>query len=643
MGIKRKMAREFDYEVYFKEKEDAMLLAESMVKSCKESEGVVEESIKDFGVICVEDDVAGKEGVGEIERVDPLDMMLRDRVSVALCKGVRCNNAECVSFPDKVSFIMKMDTPPHDRLHILHSHCTHDDGDFAEVLMKIKQMYLFSSVVSLKEFMILIVSRSKIIPVLEKLLVVDMLDDVLDLEVDMGDTDEEREDIRKSFGKQPYQYLNKLMKTSDFCGLSAPIRIHYIFKLLNVRNVYQEGLKHLGSFVRDNSVSNDYRYKIILSLEKNVSNEKLRDRTILKMCRIFFHYSRNMTRYRLFASQYIFRLEHSELEKTRTKDVLMSFMTDTELCHELRADTADILLQFGDDDTKGVAREFLEMLGGGRDITLYDNKENVHNTHVEESAQKNLERLMSMPIGEDYIHTFEGVVKTITEYLCGKYGEGVVKLMKGQYFDRMSNTSDDEDNLVEFLCEKDKLKDVSEGVSESVERVLKALYRINIDRIIHSKLSVSLKGVLVKVWNYAVKHPTYSEDIKSRLVEELDDMSNTCFSGYIERLVNTLSGYDDFGITISFEDQLISVFKARLNSYIQSLDDDEVKSKILEQVTLKTWHHSDRKDFLDVMRVFIPKMRVELYDEFKDYMSDTDFDLTIRKAIHVYETGVKLL
>jgi hypothetical protein len=52
---------------------------------------------------------------------------------------------------------------------------------------------------------------------------------------------------------------------------------------------------------------------------------------------------------------------------------------------------------------------------------------------------------------------------------------------------------------------------------------------------------------------------------------------------------------------------------------------------------LETTKFNDRRHFLMFFRQYMLRIREELYEEFKEYVSDTDFDLTIRKAISSYE------
>jgi hypothetical protein len=89
-----------------------------------------------------------------------------------------------------------------------------------------------------------------------------------------------------------------------------------------------------------------------------------------------------------------------------------------------------------------------------------------------------------------------------------------------------------------------------------------------LDRTLY--LNNTLSRILLKVWSYIHQSEFENEMIK-RLLEELEDMSGTCSSGFLCRLLNTISGFGELTIFISFEDQLISNFVGRLNSYARKI------------------------------------------------------------------------
>jgi hypothetical protein len=150
--------------------------------------------------------------------------------------------------------------------------------------------------------------------------------------------------------------------------------------------------------------------------------------------------------------------------------------------------------------------------------------------------------------------------------------------------------------------------------------------------------------------------------MKNRLLEELQDMSGTCSTGFANRLVNVISGFGDFNLTISWRDQLISNFVGRLNARARDITNyknyelyiennkklkkkdklkllEDFQQQVLDEMTIENILYSSRLNFLLFFRKNMPVIRNELYQEFKTHISDTDFDLYFRSAISTYETG----
>jgi len=221
-----------------------------------------------------------------------------------------------------------------------------------------------------------------------------------------------------------------------------------------------------------------------------------------------------------------------------------------------------------------------------------------------------------------------------------------------------------------------------------------SLNRIKIDRVLYSKYSQTLLNILLKVCTFIFTNEEKDELLK-RLKEELYDMAGTCSTGFASRLINILSGYDDFNIKISFSDQIVSNFQGRLNCLMQKITDKnsmyyndkklEVvwlymkthnlvekklsKEELLENKSreeiineyleidkdrkielavedfadcilvemLNVNNYSNRPNFIKFFRDNVPYIRNELYNEFCAYISDSEFDLAIRKAINYYE------
>ena len=69
---------------------------------------------------------------------------------------------------------------------------------------------------------------------------------------------------------------------------------------------------------------------------------------------------------------------------------------------------------------------------------------------------------------------------------------------------------------------------------------------------------------------------------------------------------------------------------------------EDFEEQVLNEMMLETNKFNDRRHFLIFFRVYMLRIREELYEEFKEYITDTEFDLCIRKAISSYE-GVNFL
>jgi len=184
------------------------------------------------------------------------------------------------------------------------------------------------------------------------------------------------------------------------------------------------------------------------------------------------------------------------------------------------------------------------------------------------------------------------------------------------------------------------------------------------------------------------------EDIKTelykRMLQELESMSGTCSSGFASRLVNIISGFGNFNIRISFQDQIISNFTGRLNAKARAITspdsifrldraedvvelwllNNETHSRIekklkirdivveflsenrekkieecvqcfaesvFNEMMIKSSKSYERRSFGLFFRTHMPAIRQELAEEFKEFVSETDFDLFFRKAIMMYE------
>ena len=414
----------------------------------------------------------------------------------------------------------------------------------------------------------------------------------------------------------------------------------------------------------------------------------------------FLFNPKNMTYYKILAGQYL--LQHP-MEGVDYKDVenqLHSFATDTELDYDRRADAADVLLNLASPEMKLKGRAIIMELGreGNSGHTVFDNAQNVHTGEVEESVAEVLEFFSSFvpilivnksPINFDYVNAqimdiFKKEKESIrvsennAQYVCA-YCES----------DKKEVVTVEDKHFCSTACVK---------ANEILDKIQIALNRIHMDRVLYSKYNNTLENILLKVWSYLTEHE-HEEEMKKRLVQELEEMSGTCSSGFASRLINVISGFGEFSIRISWEDQVVANFAGRLNAAARKITDadsiflkdhlydvvelwlnkpenestlkelravykeknelitafleskessliqsvicvNDFADEVISEMTVKSSDWASRQHFGLFLRANVAAIREEMYQEFTEHLDDTSFDLYMRKALMNYEGDV---
>ena len=375
--------------------------------------------------------------------------------------------------------------------------------------------------------------------------------------------------------------------------IPTPYKIEMVKTLMKHDSFQEEAMKYFESIIQDMTLSSEYRYRTVLSGVKPYF--------VLKASQVFLRNIGNATRFRILAGQNILVKDWNQ----EAEDILFSIAEDEKQEYNARADATDVILQAGSESGKVRARAIIMKLGKTKGNSIYSNAQNVHTTEIEKSVEKALEFLQTFeimkakgkPIDVEYIH---GKIRAFVE----KYNK-VPEIIPIQYDD---------------------------------ERITVALNRIQMDRALYSKFSCTLEKILLKIWTYIDTHKSKIE-MRKRLIQELSDMCDTCSSGFASRLVNTISGFGDFEMRISWRDQIIANVSGRLNARARNMDNLHIRDRVLEQMTLENSDYHARRHFLRFLRSSMSELREELYGEFKEHISDTDFDLYFRNAIQFYESG----
>jgi len=514
--------------------------------------------------------------------------------------------------------------------------------------------------------------------------------------------------------KNGYKCLNTVCST--FRELPSPFKVELLLMLVECEDYEKQCFNYFCAFVNDQKIDCDYRYKVLLSLENKIpeKNDLIKDIFLS-----FLSEGANMTMYKILCAQYLLRYhQHEESRFLLSEEVIrnvqtivLSFAEDEYLDYNLRADAADTILNLGNEENKKLARDIIMMLGrtvNSKSISIFDNSQNVHTKEIEKSLLPTLEFLVKLPtyqvenkdidfdwIKDKVLGVFE--IKDCTKCVYEKCFHKKCKLCKSciytnefePYEDMIFSSLRETDDLEEYcMPESNFCCNNCEATYNYIDKVNISLNRIYLDRILYSKYNQTLLNILTKVATFIFTHERESELI-IRLKEELYDMSGTCSTGFASRLINTLSGYNDFNIKISFSDQIVANFIGRVNKRLQTIvenkeyyttksneivwiymknndlidseteqtREDLVENFLQDQRTEKISNavvefsdnivlelldrnaYTNRPYFIKFFRDCVPSLREELYIEFKDYVSDEEFDMAIRKAILNYESS----
>lgn len=397
-----------------------------------------------------------------------------------------------------------------------------------------------------------------------------------------------------SKGYEALDYICSLQNNN----LATICKVDAICNLVQNPDYKDKSYNYLLNITNDYSLECLYRYSIILSLDRSIQNNiETKKDFIKRLCIQFLKNEKNLITGRILASQNLLRnCEPDDELRNFIENNLLSFGKDDNLNENVRADSIDVLLQFGSDESRQEATRLIMLLGtrnGGR--TIFQNSQNVHHRSIEESANKTLEALNAIQ------NKNKEKVEIDFEYVRKKILDNV----------------------------EEKNKEVKEKIEISLTRIF-------LDRAVYSQYNMSLILILIKIWAY-IENSDYYEEMKERLIEELYDASEVCSTGYAFRIVNVLSGYGDLNITISFEEQIISNLEGRLNAKIREIIDEDFQENVMNEMTIDASSFHSRSNFLKFFRNVISKIREEMYSEFKDYMTDTDYDMYFRKALIHYE------
>lgn len=310
--------------------------------------------------------------------------------------------------------------------------------------------------------------------------------------------------------------------------------------------------KYTIEIINNTELSDDYRYQTIacyvseLGLKSKYLTENLTTTGVdtLLVTNLFKHFITIPCHPDKLILAYSFLLEQTADEsiKPSVEDSLLEMaksetfkgVDDPNKIIRIRADAADVLYR-----TSEIHRE-----EAGRIITILGQSENEH--EINKTVYTNSENIHLMN-------------ENMIEYLEKNFSTNKQKFVK----------IDEIIRDIEILCEK------ADMLMNNRIKIRKSLDRIMLDPSKFTRYNITLTTVLIIIYN-----KIYSFDKKNalleRLLEELIDMSETCSSGHIKRLINVMTGFDtDLKEIMDISLQLEANIKARINKKIQSSENVE--------------------------------------------------------------------
>jgi hypothetical protein len=321
------------------------------------------------------------------------------------------------------------------------------------------------------------------------------------------------------------------------------------------------------------------------------NNERLikLDYEILNHCHLFV--VNNFTKlnasliYKIISCQYI--LGHIPTEQYDSESLQLFLYTtskDKDMGINYRSECADILWRLGYNKWRNFGQECILELGQlytqNKATTIYTNAENVHDLSINEA-----------------------IISTLKYLITNTY----VTVNSGQIYETLSEA-------IKLHSQK--------------EKILTSFQRMILDGAKYE--GRNMLDIMLIVWENIINHQ-HKDLLIQRFIQELIDMDNTCSSGHLSRLINTLNGFIDIPIiTISYNQQLRSNIFARLHRNIKLLSVDQ-QSTITHQIT------EDNKTLIyEFLDRFSP--REELYEEFvvSKLITESDFDECYQTCITEY-------
>jgi len=370
----------------------------------------------------------------------------------------------------------------------------------------------------------------------------------------------------------------------------------------------------LLDIIADNRYECEVRYAAIRSYIPNtgirtlMNTQKLKvpyeEEFVYALQSAFFADTKNTPKYRVLSGQHQLQMTCVDDDcKRGIINELFNIGDNESHTENVRADALSVILRLGDHTQQTKAREKLANLGNQSSKvkfkTIYNNSQNIHDKHINESIITYLEKIIETPVTYKQF----GLQETI---------EGI-----SSYVGSIFPISSENDVYV-----------------KKRHAITNALSRVKIDTATFTKYNITSVEVLCHVYSRILSGEFDDETtnlLKERLIDELIDMDDTCSDG-ANRFVNVFSGIDT-AIKISWEDQIVANVSGRINARVRACENVDLQATLTFGM-MEDADESDRNAYIKFVLDNFNDIEQELYGEFVKggYVTDVEFSEYMRNV-----------
>lgn len=317
----------------------------------------------------------------------------------------------------------------------------------------------------------------------------------------------------------------------------------------------------------------------------------------------FFYNTTNTIRDRILCSNYLIQsFESDELEKNSICDIMLDVYSDPKCDNSTKGDALDVVVRLGTTDQREKALVLLVELGyddtiyateaAARIRTFYNNTQNIHISNIDKKLE-------------------EFIIKNDFENLLDYETEVKPEIML----------------LISKASPKKRFK------------CIKSLNRVERDMSKLTSKNLTLIEILSKVWEI-IKSTENNNLMLAGLLDELEDMDDTCTTGHGGRFINAVNITDNDEMKITWQDQITANIAGRVQAQINK---SEFSEEITAGMIAENAEDPDAVKYKEFILEYQPILYQELYSEFVGgkYIKKPEFEKYFEVGFKQWSSYIK--